>query len=203
MIKNSYPGKFIVIEGLDGSGKSAQINLIIKFLEENNKDVLVTKEPTGETEAGRKIKQALLKEIIIEPLELQKLFVEDRKAHLKNQIIPVLKSGKIVVSSRYAFSTIAYGRSDGLDIDSLIKMNYNFIMPDLTVIVDVLPESCIERIEGSRPLKELFERKEKLAKARDVYKMLPVMFKNVFLVDGEKPINEVFENIKKLINGIL
>jgi dTMP kinase len=65
------------------------------------------------------------------------------------------------VSSRYAFSTFAYGYSDGLDIDLLVELNKEFLLPDLTVIVDVSPESCVKRIEGRGEPKELFEELEK------------------------------------------
>lgn len=200
MIKNTYPGKFIVIEGLDGSGKSAQVDLVIDYLKNQGKDIVVTKEPTTDSEAGRKIKQALRKEIIVEPLELQGLYVQDRKEHLENKVIPALKEGKFVVSSRYAFSTFAYGYSDGLDVDLLIKMNDNFLLPDLTIIVDVSPESCVKRIESRGEEKELFEQKEKLTKVNEIYKKTPQMFENVAMVNGENPIPQVFEEIKKIIN---
>jgi len=196
MIKNSYPGKFVVLEGLDGSGKSAQLDLLVKFLIDNGKEIVVTKEPTIESEAGRKIKQVLRGEIKIEPLELQKLYVQDRKEHLENKVIPALKEGKFVVSSRYAFSTFAYGGSDGLDVDLLIKMNQNFLLPDLTVIVDTSPEHCVKRIEGRGQPKELFEQKEKLKKVNEFYKKMPEMFENVVMVDGEKSIKEVSEDIR-------
>jgi len=200
MIKNNYPGKFIVVEGLDGSGKSAQVDLAIDFLKEKGKEVVVTKEPTVDSEAGRKIKQALRHEISVEPLGLQGLYVQDRKEHLENKVKPALKEGKFVVSSRYAFSTFAYGYSDGLDVDLLIKMNDNFLLPDLTIIVDVSPESCVKRIEGRGEPKELFEKLEKLTKVNEIYKKLPDMFENVVMVNGERTIPEVFEEIQKIIN---
>lgn len=203
MIKSNYPGKFIVIEGLDGSGKNAQIDLAIKFLKEKGKNVIETKEPTIESDAGRKIKQALRKEIAIEPLELQKLYVKDREEHLKNKVIPALKRGEFVVSSRYAFSTFAYGYSDGLDVDLLVGMNKNFLLPDLTIIVDVTPESCVKRIENRGEEKELFEKLEKLTKVNEIYKKIPEMFESVFIIDGEKSIPEVFESIKKELQKIL
>ncbi len=199
MIKNNFPGKFIVIEGLDGSGKSAQVDLLINFLRESGKEVIITKEPTTESEAGRKIKQALRKEIEIEPMELQKLYVEDRQEHLEKKVIPALEQGKFVVSSRYAFSTFAYGYSDGLDVNQLIEMNSRFLLPDLTIIVDVNPENCIKRIEGRGEPKELFEQKEKLTKVNEIYKDIPNMFENVIMVDGEKPIEQVFEQVKKVV----
>ena len=209
MIKNNYTGKFIVIEGLDGSGKNVQIDLLIDFLNNlpaqagKRKEVVITKEPTMESEAGRKIKQALKKEIIIEPLEMQKFYVQDRKEHLENKVIPALKNGNFVVSSRYAFSTFAYGGSDGLDVDLLIRMNEEFLLPDLTIVIDVNPEPCMERIERRGEPKELFEKKEKLAKVNEFYKKFPQMFKNVIMINGERPIPEVFEDIKKEINKLL
>ncbi len=203
MIKSNYLGKFIVIEGLDGSGKSAQIDLSIDYLKKIGKDVVVTKEPTMDSEAGKKIKQALRQEIKVEPLELQSLYVQDRKEHLENKVIPALKEGKFVVSSRYSFSTFAYGGADGLDVDLLIKMNESFLLPDLTIIVDVAPESCIERIEGRGKPKELFEKIEKLAKVNEFYKKMPEMFKNVIIINGQKAIPEVFEDIKMIIDSKL
>jgi dTMP kinase len=203
MIKNNYSGKFIVIEGLDGSGKSAQIDLVINYLKGKNKEVVITKEPTIDSEAGRKIKQALRGEIKVEPLELQKLYVQDRKEHLENKVIPALQAGKFVVSSRYAFSTFAYGYSDGLDVNELIKMNEEFLLPDLTIIVDVDPELCVKRIESRGEEKELFEKLEKLSKVNEVYKKLPEMFENVIIINGEKSIPEVFEEIKSILNKFL
>ena len=203
MIKTNYPGQFIVIEGLDGSGKNAQIDLSIGYLEQNSKSVVVTKEPTTDSESGRKIKQALRNEIVVEPLELQKLYVQDRKEHIDNKVMPSLKEGKFVISSRYAFSTFAYGYSDGLDVSQLVDMNKNFLLPDLTIVVDVNPESCIQRIENRGEPKELFEKLEKLTKVNEIYKKLPDMFDNVIMVNGEKAILEVFEDIKKEIDKIL
>ncbi|MFH1968409.1 MAG: dTMP kinase [bacterium] len=203
MEKGDYSGKFIVIEGLDGSGKNAQIDLLIGYLNQNGKDVVITKEPTVESESGRKIKQALRNEIVIEPLELQKLYVQDREEHLRNKVIPALEKGKFVVSSRYAFSTFAYGFSDGLDVDLLVKMNNNFLLPDLTLVIDVSPESCMERIEGRGEAKELFEKLEKLKRVNEIYKRIPEMFENVVVVDGEKSIPEVFSDIKNKVNKLL
>jgi len=203
MIKNNWPGKFIVIEGLDGSGKSAQVDLLADYLKQHGKEVIITKEPTTESEAGRRIKQALRKEIITEPLELQKLYVQDRREHLENKVIPALKQGKFVISSRYTFSTFAYGHSDGLDVDLLVELNKEFLLPDLTIIVDVSPELCVKRIESRGEPKELFELKEKLTKVNEIYKKIPLMFENAIVVNGKKSIPEVFGEIKIVISSKL
>ena len=203
MIKNTYPGKFIVVEGLDGSGKNAQIEFLVDYLKKLGKEVIITREPTLDSQSGRKIKQALQQEIKLDPLELQSLYVQDRKEHLENKVIPALKEGKLVVSSRYVFSTFAYGASNGLDIDLLIKMNDNFLLPDLTIIIDVSPESCMERIENRGEPKELFEKIEKLTKVNKFYKKIPKMFENIFVVNGENTIEEVFGDIKILLDKVL
>ena len=119
MIKNIYPGKFIVIEGLDGSGKSAQVDLVIDYLKQKGKDVIVTKEPTIDSDAGRKIKQALRHEISVEPLELQGLYVQDRKEHLENKVVPSLKEGKFVNTEK---SVSGEGNSTILHYDADRKL---------------------------------------------------------------------------------
>ena len=194
MKKNNYPGKFIVIEGLDGSGHSTQVSLLKDHL-----SAILTKEPTKDSLAGKKIKKILEKEEVISPFELQKLFTADRKEHLENVIIPALEKGNIIISDRYSFSSFAYGSSDGLDLDQLIEMNQDFLLPDITIILKVAPELCLERIEQRGTPVTLFEKVEKLEKVWSGYKEFPNKFDHVYLVDGEKSIEEVFNEIKSLI----
>ncbi len=203
MQKNSYPGKFIVFEGLDGSGQSTQANLLKEFLIEKDQEVILTKEPTEDSQAGRKIRKTLDKKIKIGPTQLQKLFTQDRKEHLGNLIIPILKQGKIVISDRYFFSTFAFGVSDGLNLDWLIKINDKFLLPDITFILEVSPEVCIQRIKKRGNKITLFEEKEKLARVWEAYKVLPNRFKNVYIMDSQKPISEVFSQIKKIVHSKL
>jgi dTMP kinase len=200
MIKNRYPGKFIVIEGLDGSGQTSQASFLKNFLLENNYSVISTKEPTQDSEAGKKIKKILEESIKIEPLELQRLFAEDRKWHLENIVIPSLKQRKIVISDRYCFSSFAYGAAEGIDLDKLIGLNKDFLLPDLTFILKVEPKICIRRIEKRGEPKTLFEKEEQLAKVWKIYEKFPKMFDNVAMIDGEKSIEKVFEKIKEIIN---
>lgn len=192
-----------MVEGLDGSGKSSQVELLVQWLKEQGKMVMITREPTMDSQAGRTIKQVLKGELQMDALELQKLYVQDRKEHLDNKVIPALQQGDWVVSSRYAFSTFAYGYSDRLDVQELITMNARFLLPDVTIVVDVSPENCVKRIEGRGEEKEFFEQLEKLRKVNEVYKKLPEMFEGVTMVDGEKPVQEVFEKLKKVITTIL
>ena len=199
MRKNIYPGKFIAFEGLDGSGQSTESLLLKDFLIQKKYKVLITKEPTIISEAGKKIKRVLQEKEKISPLELQKLFTKDRKYHLDNVIIPNLKDGKIVISDRYFFSTFAYGVSDGLDLKLLIEMNKDFLMPDLTFFLDVNQDICIARIRKRGIKKTLFEKREKLKKVYENYKKIIKNFKNVYSINGELLPDKVFEEIKSYV----
>lgn len=197
MRKNSYPGKFIVFEGLDGSGQSTQAGLLRNFLVKKGYQVVLTKEPTLDSTAGKKIRQILDEKIKEDPAELQKLFAQDREEHLKNVIIPALEKGEIVISDRYFYSTFAFGYSDGLNLDWLIKLNGNFLTPDITFVLKVAPKICVERIEKRGKVKTLFEKELKLAKVWEGYEKLSKIFKEIKIIDGEKSIPEVFEDVKK------
>lgn len=203
MLKNTNKGKFIVFEGLDGSGQSTQAGLLKDFLLEKGYEVILTKEPTIDSEAGRKIRKILDKKLDISSKELQELFVQDRKEHLENTIIPALKQGKIVISDRYFFSSFAYGAADGLDLEWLIEVNNSFLLPNIIFLLEVKPETCIERIEGRGLEKTLFEKKEKLKKTWETYKILPGRFENVYLINGERPIDEVFKETKEILSNKL
>ena len=199
MQKNINQGKLIVFEGLDGSGQSTQAKLLTEFLLQQGRPVVLTKEPTLDSEAGKKIRKVLDKELKVESKKLQELFAQDRKEHLENLIIPALKEGKMVVSDRYFFSTFAYGTADGLDLEWLIKINNEFLLPDLVFFLKVSPEICIQRIEKRGLTKTLFEKKEKLEKVWQVYKILPNRFENIYLIDGEKSIEDIFIEIRQIV----
>lgn len=203
MKKNIYSGKFIIIEGLDGSGQSTQTELLNKFLSKKGLQVITTKEPTINSEAGKKIRKALTGEINLEALEFQKLFTEDRREHLENLIIPALKEGKIVISDRYFFSTFAFGTAEGINLEELIEMNNDFLLPDVAIILKVSPRVCIERIQKRGKAIEFFEKEEKLSKVWETYKILPSRFENTYIIDGEKTREEVFFQIQECLNEIL
>ncbi len=198
-LKNNYLGKFIVFEGLDGSGQTTQANFLKKFLEKKGYKVFPTKEPTKKSPVAKKIDEALRKNIRISPFKLQKLFAEDRGWHLKKKIIPALKKEKFVICDRYFFSSFAFGASEGLSLKKLIKLNQNFLLPDLTFILKVSPKECIKRIEKRGKGFRLFEKERKLKKVWKYYRCFPKMFENVKIINGEGKIEEVFERVKKFI----
>lgn len=199
MVKNSYPGKFIVIEGLDGSGKSSQIDLLSIFLAKKGKQILATKEPTTDSEAGKEIAAVLAGEIKKDAFQLQKLFAKDRHHHIEKTVIPALAKEKFIVCSRYILSSLAYGVSEGLKWEAIMEINEDFLLPDVTILVDVSPERCMERIAIRGEPQKYFEKLEKLKKVNEFYHKLASMFDNVFVVNGDRSIEEVFESIKRII----
>jgi len=203
MIDNFYKGKFIVIEGLDGSGQSTQVSHLAEFLANNGHNVIATKEPTIESQAGKRVREILEKHIEINPLEFQKLYVQDREEHLNSKVIPALKENKIVVSDRYFFSTFAYGTAHGSELEKLIELNNNFLYPDIIFLLEVKPKVCIKRIEERGSHIDLFEKEEKLSRVWDIYKTFPSRFKNIYLIDGERSIEEIAEEIKEKVKTIL
>lgn len=203
MQKNNYAGKFIAIEGLDGSGQSTQVQLLSDFLIKNGHSVVSTKEPTKDSEAGKKIRQILNKNTSentpVKPVYFQELFAQDRGEHLEKLVVPALREGKIVISDRYCFTSFAYGMAEGVDLDYLIKINENFLMPDLTIILKVSPAVCLKRIEERGSKKEFFERMDHFSRAVKNFEILPERFDNVYIIDGERPIDGVHQNIKALV----
>lgn len=198
MRKNPYPGKFVVFEGLDGSGKSTQVDLLLKFIRENKKKVSYTAEPTQYLIGGL-IKSWLANDWKSTPECLQLLFAADRAHHLEKEIIPLLKKSVAVICDRYLFSTLAYGGLD-INMDWLSCINERFILPDMTLFIDVSPKICIERMKNERFSAELFEKEEKLKKVRDNFKKISKKFEKFYIIDGEKSIEDVFSQIKNIIS---
>lgn len=200
--KNTYPGKFFVIEGLDGSGQTTQSQLLRNFLRMRGCHVVLTKEPNYNTESGRSIGKVLRKEKEMSAIDLQRLFVRNREEHLRNVIIPVLELGGVIISDRYFYATCAYGAgADGLDLDYLITMNkeMSFILPDITFVLDAPAEICLERITKSRDGFEHFEEKEKLTGVRRIYLELvnKLGLGVICLINGKESKEDVFEQIKQ------
>jgi dTMP kinase len=199
MSKFKSKGKFIVFEGLDGSGKTTQFKMLAKYLKENKKNISVTKEPTR-GRIGKTINEILEGREKVNHVFLQLLFSCDRAEHLEREIIPALKRGKTVLCDRYLFSTLAYGNSEIGDLVWLQNLGKHFILPDITFFIDVSPKESIRRIKDVRKKKEtLFEKEKKLKKVRQNYKILSKKYKNFYIIDGERNKNEVFADIKNII----
>ena len=194
---------FIAFEGLDGSGSSTQSRILAEKFEANGHAVLLTKEPTGESPIGRLIREVLQRKWECSPIGLQLLFSADRAEHLKNSIEPALKSGQIVITDRYFFSTIAYGSLSVEDMDWLKALSRHFRIPDITFLFRLDPKICIERIQGRGSDFELFENHEKLKTIWEAYEKIAEEYPNFHIIDASKSIEEISEEIWGIVSDKL
>ncbi|HNW09342.1 MAG TPA: dTMP kinase [bacterium] len=202
MFKNKYPGKFIAIEGLDGSGASTQTARIADHFKTGKKSFWTTQEPTSSVIGGI-IKSSLTGDWkMVNPYSLQLLFAADRANHLTKDIIPRLAKGLTVITDRYFLSSLAYGSLDINDDDWLYNINSQFILPDLTILLKVSPKVCLTRIKDNRQSLELFEQAEKLQKVWRAYELLSKKYPGIKVIDGEKPEKEVFEEIIREVSNL-
>lgn len=205
----SGKGKFMVLDGIDGSGKGTLAKLLVEHLFDSNKKnhVLLTREPYN-SEHYIEIRK-LLKEGA-DPIDnaklLTELFVKDRVVHT-NLIAHFLSEGVHVVCDRYKYSTFAYQQAQGIYLDKLIQMHNEILIPDLAIIVDVSVDEALRRVEkdGNRSHKEVFERKDFQEKLRQNFLALPAILPNekIVIIDGNKTVMKVFESIKKEVEKIL
>lgn len=196
MIIHKYPGFFVDIEGLDGSGSSTQVHLLGENLKKLGLGPYLTKEPTNGP-IGEIIHQILQKKIRnISPSTLRLLFAADGGFHLDKDIIPRLKKGQMVVTDRYAWSSVAFG-SVFASKEWLYELNRGFIIPDLTFFLEVPPYVCLKRIRLEKGAVELLGKEEQLAHVWDTYHYLANKYwwANIIVVDGDRPREEVAEEI--------
>jgi len=191
------PGKFIVFEGLDGSGLTTQATILRNYLEKKGKRTVLTKEPTDGLIGGL-IKACLRREWKTDPETLQMLFAADRAHHLKTHIIPTLKTGKNVICDRYILSSMAFGAID-VSLKNLKQLNANFAVPNITFVIDTQPKICIERIQKARPHLEIFEEEGKLQQIRKNYHGLKNHYNDTYFIDGNREPELVFADIEKII----
>jgi dTMP kinase len=148
----AQPGKFIVFEGLDGCGKTTQLNMLQQTLEARGFSCLYTREPGG-TALGEQIRRMLLNPgLTLNPVAEAMLFAASRAQHTAELIKPALTQGRVVLSDRYADSTLAYqGYGRGLDtgfLSFLNRMAGGELLPDLTILLDIAPETGLSRLAG-------------------------------------------------------
>lgn len=200
MYKNPHPGKFIVFEGLD---RTTQAGMFYDHLRRSNRPVILTKEPTGAGPIGEKIRRVLEGQRRMSPAELQSFFFQDRQNHLEDLIVPALEDGQTVISDRYFLSSCAFGGIE-LDIKWILALNDGIILPDITFLLDVPPEVCLERIDKRGTPREFFETTEKLSKVRENYLRLAhddTTGQRVSVINGEGLVGEVAEEVLNIFSN--
>ena len=206
---------YIAFEGIEGSGKSLQIENLKKFLQKNNFKYIVTKEP-GSTEIGSEIRKILLNNSFSNMAYFTEIFLylADRAEHFNKIIKPNIDKVDIIISDRSLFSTLIYqGFGRGIDINLLKQLNnivVDNIFPDYVFLIDLPVEiglkRAITREESKNDNEDRFEM-EKIEfhkKIREGYLSFLQNSDNWIIFDGTKSIKELNSNItetlKKLLN---
>jgi dTMP kinase len=192
-------GIFICVEGLDGCGKTTQAKLLVRSLRRAGWEAVYTAEPSS-GKIGRFIKEHCLHgakrgSAVVEAL----LFAADRFEHVENGVAPALKEGRVVVSDRYVYSSMAYQGASGIDLDWIETLNRHAVRPHFAIFIDVKPLTVIQRL---KPRKSVMENLETQRKVRDIYVNL-VVRGDLIRVDGNGSRGEVAAAILKVVRDYL
>lgn len=198
----SKKGKFIVFEGIDGSGKTTQARLLAERLEREGVSVTLTAEPTS-LPSGKALREALGGRVKKSECEMAVMFVEDRIAHnidKERGINSLIDAGVTVICDRYYYSTLAY-QGQSTDYEWVKSMNLrcpDIRKPDMCIYVDLLPYQSLERISKGRDSVEIYENEDTLTRVRQQFlSVIEDVGKedNICIVDGYRTKEEVAEDI--------
>jgi dTMP kinase len=185
--KNTTPGKLIVVEGIDGSGKSTQIDLLYKWLQKQGNTVYFSE--WNSSDLVRSTTKLARKRRYFTPTTFSLLLCTDFADRWENQILPLLKAGAIVLADRYAFT--AFGRDVARGVDSeWVRNLYSFAMqPDIALFFRVPLNVAIQRITSSRTKIKYYEAGMDL-KLSDSRTESFKLFQKRILAEYEKMIDE-------------
>ena len=195
---------FVTFEGLDGSGKTTQAELLAEALRLERRDVVVTREPGG-TRLAEQVRTILLDGYEMSPWAEAALFAAARAELVERVIAPSLESGRDVVCDRYIDSSLAYqGIARSLGVERVLELNLNAtrgLLPDRTFLVLVDPQTAIARTTGTDRIE-----REGLAFHHAVdsaYRALAEMFPNrIVTVDGAQPAADIAEEIRGRVRDL-
>ena len=197
--------RFIVLEGIDGSGKTSRARELVDVLRDLNRRSLLTSEPTAGS-VGQLIRKILKGQEIVTSETLAWLFASDRYEHLYGEtgIIRFMEQG-YVVCDRYLFSSLAYQVSYVENPRLTYALNASFPLPGLLLYLDLPVETAMSRIESRGGKKEMFDQADKLQRIRDAYRDAFMLYEGsgmaVVQIDASRSPEEVADQIAKETTG--
>lgn len=198
--KFSSPGRMVALEGLDGSGGTTQAALLEAAGRHRGLPVRRTREPS-DGPVGRLIRAELAGGTLGDAV-LPYLFAADRRDHLDRVVLPAVARGELVVSDRYVLSSLAY-QSPAHGLERVMALNADFPAPDLTLMLDLAPEACLERIERRGALRDRFESLDRLRVILEGYEAAIRLVRargwKVVRVDGALPPEEVHRRVGEAV----
>lgn len=190
-------GILIVFEGIDGSGKSTQVQILQTLLAGKSLDVVVFWEPS-QSPWGKKIKEKAAFPDSLSPEEELDLFVKDRRDNIQKNLRPALKKNKIVLLDRYYFSTMAYQGAKGIDVERIRRINEQFaVRPDLVFILELAAKTGLNRIQERKNKDLLFERLDFLVEVEKIFESF--QGDNIFHINSEKSPEEISDQIASIV----
>jgi leucyl/phenylalanyl-tRNA--protein transferase/dTMP kinase len=190
-------GYFIVIEGIDGTGKSTQVGRLADWFRDFGRQVVVSREPT-DGPWGRKLRESAATGRLSPEDELE-YFLNDRRQHVEEVIAPALAAGKVVILDRYYFSTMAYQGCRGFDPVAIRYRNEEFApLPDLLLILDLDVDTALARIGSRGDTANEFERRDALERCRGIFLSLaPEPF--VRVIPSAGPPDEITARVRHAV----
>jgi len=195
-------GVLIVLDGIDGTGKTTQAKRLLAALQKKEADAVYFREPS-DSQWGLAIKRKAIIADSLSPEEELDLFQKDRRENVEKNLKPALKEKKVIVLDRYYFSTIAYQGARGIDPEKIRRKNESFaVKPDLVFILDIVPQKGLDRIAISREKMEShFEREDYLVKVREIFRRF--VGENIHHIDASRPEEDIAKDIEKIVFAYL
>lgn len=197
---------FVTFEGLDGSGKSTQAELLAEWLRGEGRTVLATREPGG-TPVGEAVRELVLHGDELSPWTEAALFAAARAEHVELAIRPALERGEDVVCDRYLDSSVAYqGIARGLGEERVLELNLTVtggLLPDRTFLVLVDPEEAQRR---GGEVRDRIEREtaEFMRRADEAFRSLAASYpERIVALDGQRPAEQIAKEVREHVRPLL